>query len=172
MKISRLCLLAASLAAVLTVTGCDDKKTATPAAQASAAKTYNIGVVQLVEHQALDAANKGFVDGLASKGFVEGKNVKFDFQNAQADQSNLRNIATRFTGNKVDLIGAIATPAAQTMANATNKRSRSDKRAGKTGSCIYVWHIYRHYHCVYYDRSCYRNDGKLRGYQPSNRQAF
>ena len=116
MKISRLCLLAASLAAVLTVTGCDDKKTATPAAQASAAKTYNIGVVQLVEHQALDAANKGFVDGLASKGFVEGKNVKFDFQNAQADQSNLRNIATRFTGNKVDLIGAIATPAAQTMA--------------------------------------------------------
>ena len=62
MKISRLCLLAASLAAVLTVTGCDDKKTATPAAQASAAKTYNIGVVQLVEHQALDAANKGFVD--------------------------------------------------------------------------------------------------------------
>ena len=47
MKISRLCLLAASLAAVLTVTGCDDKKTATPAAQASAAKTYNIGVVQL-----------------------------------------------------------------------------------------------------------------------------
>lgn len=121
MKISRLCLLAASLAAVLTVTGCDDKKTATPAAQASAAKTYNIGVVQLVEHQALDAANKGFVDGLASKGFVEGKNVKFDFQNAQADQSNLRNIATRFTGNKVDLIGAIATPAAQTMANATNK---------------------------------------------------
>ena len=107
MKISRLCLLAASLAAVLTVTGCDDKKTATPAAQASAAKTYNIGVVQLVEHQALDAANKGFVE--------------FDFQNAQADQSNLRNIATRFTGNKVDLIGAIATPAAQTMANATNK---------------------------------------------------
>ena len=53
MKISRLCLLAASLAAVLTVTGCDDKKTATPAAQASAAKTYNIGVVQLVEHQRL-----------------------------------------------------------------------------------------------------------------------
>ena len=115
MKISRLCLLAASLAAVLTVTGCDDKKAAAPAAQAPAAKTYNVGVVQLVEHQALDAANKGFVDGLASKGFVEGKNVKFDFQNAQADQSNLRNIATRFTGNKVDLIGAIATPAAQTI---------------------------------------------------------
>ena len=145
MKISRLCLLAASLAAVLTVTGCDDKKAAAPAAQAPAAKTYNVGVVQLVEHQALDAANKGFVDGLASKGFVEGKNVKFDFQNAQADQSNLRNIATRFTGNKVDLIGAIATPAAQTMANATNKipivATRSEeRRVGK--ECRSRWSPY------------------------------
>lgn len=122
MKISRLSILTGCLAAVLAVTGCEDKKTEAPSAQApAAAKTYSVGVVQLVEHAALDAANKGFVDGLASRGFVQGKNIKFDFQNAQADQSNLRNIATRFTGNKVDLIGAIATPAAQTMANATNK---------------------------------------------------
>lgn len=76
-------------------------------------------MVQLVEHKALDEANKGFIDALAARGFKEGTNVKFDFQNAQADQSNLRNIAQRFTSNKVDLIGAIATPAAQTMANAT-----------------------------------------------------
>ena len=48
MKISRLCLLAASLAAVLTVTGCDDKKAAAPAAQAPAAKTYNVAYGQLV----------------------------------------------------------------------------------------------------------------------------
>ncbi len=120
MKISRLCLLAASLTAAFMLTACDDKK-ATPAAAGStpAAKTYSIGVVQLVEHKALDAANKGFVDALKTRGFEEGKNVKFDFQNAQADQSNLRNIAQRFVSNKVDLIGAIATPAAQTMANAT-----------------------------------------------------
>ena len=81
------------------------------------AKTYNIGIVQLVEHGALDAANKGFVDGLAARGFSG--NIKFDQQNAQADQSNLANIAQRFVNNKVDLICAIATPAAQTMANAT-----------------------------------------------------
>lgn len=122
MKFSRLCLVALSLAAALSISGCDDKKTNAAAPQApAAAKTYNVGVIQLVEHQALDAANKGFVDGLASRGFIQGKNIKFDFQNAQADQSNLRNIATRFVGNKVDLIGAIATPAAQTMANATQK---------------------------------------------------
>ena len=82
-------------------------------------KVYNIGVVQLVEHPALDAANKGFIDGLASKGFKE--NVKFDQQNAQADQSNLQNIGQRFVNNKVDLICAIATPAAQSVANMTNE---------------------------------------------------
>ena len=82
-------------------------------------KQYKVGIVQLVEHSALDAANKGFVDGLAKKGFQEGKNVTFDRQNAQADQSNLQNIAQRFVNNKVDLICAIATPAAQTVANAT-----------------------------------------------------
>ena len=93
------------------VAGCGGEK-----AQDSKA-TYNIGVVQLVEHGALDAANKGFVDGLASKGYKD--NVKFDQQNAQADQSNLANIAQRFVNNKVDLICAIATPAAQSVANAT-----------------------------------------------------
>ncbi|MBQ1866949.1 ABC transporter substrate-binding protein [Selenomonas sp.] len=82
-------------------------------------KTYKIGVVQLVEHSALDAANKGFVDGLKERGFEEGKNVTFDQQNAQADQSNLQNIAQRFVSGKMDLICAIATPAAQTIANAT-----------------------------------------------------
>lgn len=79
----------------------------------------NVGVVQLVEHKALDAANKGFVDGMAAKGFTADK-VNYDQQNAQADQSNLQNIAHRFISNKVDLICAIATPAAQTVANITS----------------------------------------------------
>ncbi len=84
------------------------------------AEKVNVGIVQLVEHEALDAANKGFVDGLASKGYKEGQNITFDKQNAQADQSNLQNIAHRFVNNKVDLICAIATPAAQTVANVTS----------------------------------------------------
>ena len=106
-------LAAATLAvSVGLLAGCGGDK-----AQDSSKATYNIGVVQLVEHGALDAANKGFVDGLASKGFKD--NVKFDQQNAQADQSNLQNIAQRFMSNKVDLICAIATPAAQSVANVT-----------------------------------------------------
>jgi len=92
--------------------GCGSEKSAKQ-------KNVKIGIVQLVEHNALDAANKGFVDGLASKGYKEGENVEFDRQNAQADQSNLQNIAQRFVNNKVDLICAIATPAAQAVANLT-----------------------------------------------------
>jgi len=82
-------------------------------------KMYKIGIVQLVEHNALDAANKGFVDGLKKRGYEEGKNIEIDRQNAQADQSNLANISQRFISNKANLICAIATPAAQTVANAT-----------------------------------------------------
>ena len=95
--------------------GCGGEKKAAD----SGKKVVNVGIVQLVEHDALDAANKGFVAGMAAKGFKENENVKYDRQNAQADQSNLQNIAQRFVSNKVDLICAIATPAAQTMANAT-----------------------------------------------------
>ena len=84
-----------------------------------AKKQAKVGIVQLVEHNALDAANKGFVDGLKKRGYEEGKNITFDRQNAQADQSNLQNIAQRFINSKVDLICAIATPAAQTVANLT-----------------------------------------------------
>lgn len=80
---------------------------------------YNVGIVQIVEHAALDVASKGFVDGLAAKGFKEGQNITFDRQNAQADQSNLHTIAQHFINKKVDLICAIATPAAQLVANAT-----------------------------------------------------
>jgi len=79
-----------------------------------------IGVIQLVEHPSLDAANKGFVDGLAAKGYKDGQNIKIDQQNAQADQSNLNSIAQRFVSDKKDLVLAIATPAAQTMANASH----------------------------------------------------
>lgn len=84
-------------------------------------KSYKVGVIQLVQHPALDAANKGFIDGLKSKGFEEGKNVTFDQQNAQGNQSNLQTIAQRFVSNKDDLVCAIATPAVQTMANATKE---------------------------------------------------
>ena len=120
-NVSKRCkLLALGAAAVLSLglmAGCGSSD---QSASSGSGKNYKIGIVQLVEHNALDAANKGFVDGLKERGFEEGKNITIDRQNAQADQSNLQNIAQRFVSAKMDLICAIATPAAQTMANATH----------------------------------------------------
>ncbi|MGM9528413.1 MAG: ABC transporter substrate-binding protein [Phascolarctobacterium sp.] len=118
LKNSKIKALAAGLMLTLAlgVLGCGgDKKEAHKKVE-----KVNVGIVQLVEHAALDAANKGFVEGLASKGYKEGQNIAYDRQNAQADQSNLQNIAHRFVNNKVNLICAIATPAAQTVANVTS----------------------------------------------------
>lgn len=82
-------------------------------------QTYKIGIVQLVEHDALDAAYKGFVDGLKEAGYEDGKNLAIDYQNAQGEQANCNTIAQKFVNDKDDLILAIATPAAQAVANAT-----------------------------------------------------
>lgn len=78
-----------------------------------------VGIVQIVQHPALDDANRGFVDALGKRGLSDA--VEIDQQNAQGDQSNLRSIANRFVSGKYALIGAISTPAAQAMANATNE---------------------------------------------------
>jgi len=108
-------LLAIAMSALLAMglAGCGSEK------QDGAKAVKKIGVIQLVQHGALDAANKGFVDGLASRGYKDGENIKIDQQNAQGDQSNLKTISQRFVNNKVDLIYAIATPAAQIVANET-----------------------------------------------------
>ena len=118
LKSSKIKALAAGLMLTLAlgVMGCGGDKKEAP----KKAEKVNVGIMQLFEHAALDAANKGFVEGLASKGYKEGQNVTYDRQNAQADQSNLQNIAHRFVNNKVNLICAIATPAAQTVANVTS----------------------------------------------------
>ena len=88
-------------------------------AKKSKEKVLKIGVIQLVEHSALDANYKGFVDGLAEAGYVDGKNIKIDYQNAQGEQANCVTIAQKLINDKDDLIFAIATPAAQAVANLT-----------------------------------------------------
>jgi putative tryptophan/tyrosine transport system substrate-binding protein len=80
---------------------------------------YHIGVNQLVEHAALDASYKGFVDALAEAGYVDGEKIKIDYENAQGDQSNANTIAQKLVNDNNDLILAIATPSAQACANAT-----------------------------------------------------
>lgn len=80
-------------------------------------KVYNVGICQLVQHEALDAATQGFKDALTEK-LGEG-NVKFDEQNASGDSANCATIVNGFVSNNVDLILANATAPLQAAAQAT-----------------------------------------------------
>jgi len=86
---------------------------------ASSDKVVKIGISQLVQHPALDSACEGFVEALKEAGYEDDKNIKIDLQNAQGDVTNAQTIARKFADEKVDMILAIATPAAQAAANVT-----------------------------------------------------
>lgn len=100
--------------------GQDDVLDAPPAdgVDVAAAAGFRIGIIQLTEHPALDAARDGFIDALVAAGFSKDN---IDVQNAQGEIPNCAPIATKFVNDKVDLILAIATPAAQTAAQATTE---------------------------------------------------
>ena len=89
---------------------------AASAADSAAAKTYTVGICQLVQHEALDAATQGFKDALTAK---LGDAVKFDEQNASGDSANCATIVNGFVSNDVDLILANATAPLQAAAQAT-----------------------------------------------------
>ncbi len=79
---------------------------------------FRIGISQFITHQSLDATREGFVDELAKQGYVEGKNIEIDLQNAQGEQRNLKTISQQLAESS-DIVLAIATPSAQSLANTT-----------------------------------------------------
>lgn len=85
----------------------------------SNSKVKTIGVLQLVEHDSLDDAYKGFVAGLKENGYKEGDNLKLVFQNAQNNQDNLKSMSEKLVKEKPDLLLGIATPSAQSLLNET-----------------------------------------------------
>ena len=130
-KITRRSFLSAAAvcgaAAALTACGGSSSSAAASSTASSAAsaagsaaadgQSYTVGICQLVEHAALDAATQGFEDALTE---AFGDNVKFDFQNAQNDSATCATIANGFVSAGVDLIMANATPALQAAQAATN----------------------------------------------------
>lgn len=83
-------------------------------------KVYKISILQLTEHDALDRATEGIVAALGDEGWIEGEDYELELSNAQGDQANLKAIADRFVAADPDIIFAIATPAAQTLAASTD----------------------------------------------------
>ena len=112
--------LAATMA--LGLAGCGDAAAGSAAGSGSesvdaSGKTYTVGICQLVQHEALDAATQGFKDALTDK---LGDNVKFDEQNAAGDASTCSTICTTFVTNNYDLILGNATAALQAAGAATD----------------------------------------------------
>ena len=130
-KITRRSFLAAAAAcgAAAALTACGGSSassaaasSAAPASSAAASaaadgQKFTIGICQLVQHAALDAATQGFEDALTAS---FGENVTFDFQNAQGDSATCATITNGFVSAGVDLIMANATPALQAAQSATN----------------------------------------------------
>ena len=116
MKIKKLVAALTSLALVSAVvmSGCGDSADSGSSAEG---KVYNIGICQLVQHTALDAATKGFKDYLTEK---LGDKVKFNEQNAAGESTNCSTIVNQFVSSNVDLILANATGALQAAATATD----------------------------------------------------
>ena len=103
-------LLASMVFSLAACGGTDDEGNGTEA-------TYNVGVCQLVEHEALDAATDGFVDALKEK---LGDDVNIDIQLAQGEPNNCTTIINNFVSGNVDLIMANATPALQAAVSGTD----------------------------------------------------
>ncbi len=110
-KILGVLLTVAALGTMLAGCGNDSAKTETK-------KVYNVGIVQLTQHPALDAATEGFKQALIDK--LGEENVKFDEQNASGEATVCTTIVNSFISKKVDLIMANATPALQAAYNATS----------------------------------------------------
>lgn len=112
-----------ALALLVCMTACtgtasvEEKSSAGAAASAApASASYTVGICQLVQHDALDAATKGFTDAIVEQ---LGDSVTFLEQNASGDTANCATIVNGFVSSKVDLIMANATAPLQAAASAT-----------------------------------------------------
>ncbi|MGN1340439.1 MAG: ABC transporter substrate-binding protein [Oscillospiraceae bacterium] len=114
MKTRKIFAAIAAAAMAVTATACSSSSTS---GTADADKTYTVGICQLVQHDALDAATKGFKDVLTEK---LGDKVSFDEQNANGEATNCTTICTGFAAAGVDLILANATGALQAASAATS----------------------------------------------------
>lgn len=117
-KIAALALSVALAASALASCGgsSNSGSDSTTKAENSADKTYKIGICQLVQHDALDAATKGFKDYLTEK---LGDKVEFDEQNAAGEATNCSTIVSKFVSDKVDLILANASAPLKAASQAT-----------------------------------------------------
>ena len=110
-------LLAGLMVTAVCLTGCGQKAAGNGSSGVDSDKVYQVGVCQLTQHDALDAATQGFVDALNT--ILGSEHVNIDVQVASGDSTTCTPIVNSFVNKKVDLIMANATPALQAAYNAT-----------------------------------------------------
>ena len=103
------------LVSSLVLVGCSNQSSSS-----TEEKQVVIGISQIVEHPSLDASRQGFMDALKDLGYEDGKQVVYDYQNAQGSRDTLTTISQKFVNDKVNLIFAIATPSALAAAQQTD----------------------------------------------------
>ena len=81
----------------------------------------NIGILQFMEHNSLNASREGFINELDDAGYVDGENIEIETMNAQGDQANIQSMSEKLSDNN-DLMLAIATPAAQGLATVEQEK--------------------------------------------------
>lgn len=113
-------IILAALTMSISVAGCGagSSSSSGTSSKADTGKVYNIGICQLIQHEALDAATKGFKDALTDK--LGKDKVKFDVQNAQGDSPTCATICNQFVSSGDDLILANGTAALQAASTATS----------------------------------------------------
>jgi putative tryptophan/tyrosine transport system substrate-binding protein len=104
---------------IAAIAACSNNQT--PSAGNVANSTKTVAVTQIVEHPALNAVRDGLKEELAAQGFEADKNLKWQWVNAQGNQSTAIQIAKKFAGEAPDAIVAISTPSAQAVLGAALK---------------------------------------------------
>lgn len=117
MKIVRKIAAVLTAAAMLAAAGCNGTTSSEGETNDNGEK-LQIGIIQLMAHDALDQSYEGFIQALKDGGYDESK-AEITYQNGQGETTNLSTIADQYIGKNVDLIFAIATPAAQAAAGKT-----------------------------------------------------
>ena len=114
-------LMAGAMALSMTACGSSSSDSAQSGSEdgSATAGNYEVGIIQLMQHEALDAATQGFQDKLTELVEAAGGTVEFDYQNASGDSANCAPIVSGFVSSNVDLIMANATAALQAAQAAT-----------------------------------------------------
>lgn len=86
-----------------------------------AAPVKHVAVAAIVEHPALDSVRDGVYDELKAAGFIENKNLKWQYQSAQGNTGTAAQIARKFVGDRPDVLVGIATPTSQALLAATKR---------------------------------------------------